>query len=756
MQHAPTKIFSGPVPTPYFPFSYPLDDFQLWGCRAIDDQHNLMVCAHTGSGKTALALYAIARCMARQERVIYISPIKTLSNQKYKEFSSSFPSVGILTGDIKVKPDADCLIMTAEILRNFLMTVEKPSYFSMDRVSCVILDEVHFINNPERGRVWEEIILYLDPTIQLVMLSATLSEPLTFAQWVQDLKQVPCHLVSTVERPVPLQHFVYWDQELYCFMGTKEWNHGVWKECKARVDKHYTKHHWSTHVWMECLGFLQKKEMLPATVFLLNRDMVEKQARHLCSFQQDPYERATIEGIWDHHMRKYAPTLERTSQWSLVKDLVLKGIGIHHSGMIPLLKEIVEILYTQGLLPVLLATETFAMGVNAPTKTVVFTNLSKFDGKRKRFLYSEEYLQMAGRAGRRGLDTAGTVVILPSLGMATEEEMRAVATKAPQTVQSRWVMDFSMAFHDPTPKVWERTLFYRQSGAPPLFVETVLPTIDPEIWARYEPLFQEKKACYQRLTPDGFFRLDKKVEKTVRKRLGEIRHLLPKDMETMLSRYHSLSEQCETEKREQRYFQERWTIQVDRLQDFLVSKEYWGADKKPTRKGLMLQEVHDGNPLLLAEVLHAGLLDPLEASTLVAMLSIFVADKEKGESHVSLGEQKEVMDRIRALADKGLSEELVRNQDLPFPFFLDWTVSPTMYHAVKGWYEGQSWVEVRNVYEESEGNFIKNMLRVVNFIQSIHHVAEILSMVSLQQKLENVQEKMMRDLVMNDSLYITR
>jgi antiviral helicase SKI2 len=177
--------------------------------------------------------------------------------------------------------------------------------------------------------------------------------------------------------------------------------------------------------------------MLPATVFLLNRDHVEKQASTLYTFQKDYEKVARIEALWSKYLHKYTIHYQHTTQWNLVKDLVLKGIGIHHSGMIPILKEMVEILYTEGLLPVLLATETFALGVNAPTKTTVFTNLQKFDGVQKRNLYSEEYNQMAGRAGRRGLDPSGTIVILPHRDMISETMLKNVVTAPPKSIQSR-------------------------------------------------------------------------------------------------------------------------------------------------------------------------------------------------------------------------------------------------------------------------------------------------------------------------------
>ena len=196
------------------------------------------------------------------------------------------------------------------------------------------------------------------------------------------------------------------------------------------------------------------------------------------------------------------------------------------------------------------------------------------------------------------------------------------------------------------------------------------------------------------------------------------------------------------------------------LRAFMIEEDFMTATAELTAKGIILREIHDGNPLLLAEVLHSGVLRELDAASLVAMLSVFVVDKEKEEQSVaSLGlerAEREVMEMLVREAERGLSKELVLNATLPFPFTNDWKLSNKMYHAVRAWYEGGAWHEVKKHYYDFEGNFIKNILRLTNFIQSVHGVAVVIQDVALQQKLGNVQEKMIRDIVMNDSLYITQ
>jgi superfamily II RNA helicase len=227
----------------------------------------------------------------------------------------------------------------------------------------------------------------------------------------------------------------------------------------------------------------------------------------------------------------------------------------------------------------------------------------------------------------------------------------------------------------------------------------------------------------------------------------------------LIQRHHNISHQRDEVEARMAFHEDRWRIQLEMLQAFMVEEDFMTGTAELTAKGIILREIHDGNPLLLAEVLHSGVLRELDAASLVAMLSVFVADKEKEEQTVaSLGlerAEREVMETLVREAERGLSKELVLHSTLPFPFTNDWTLSKKMYHAVRVWYEGGAWSEVKPYYDDFEGNFIKNILRLTNFIQSVHAVAVVIQDVALQQKLDSVQEKMIRDIVMNDSLYIT-
>jgi superfamily II RNA helicase len=786
--HPTNEPFTKSNPTEYFPFKYQLDNFQLHGCKAIDDNENVLITAHTGSGKTALALYAISRCLAQGKKVIYTSPIKTLSNQKFKEFSESFPDVGILTGDVKINPTAKCLILTAEILRNSLLQKRDEEVydwnFNPDDVACVILDEVHFINNKERGKVWEEIIINLSPNIQLVMLSATISGANEMVDWIGNLKKVNCHLISTAKRPVPLTHSIYWDDELYKYEENETWIHDSWKNIKKDIDKYYSKNRHTSHTFHKCLEYLRNKDLLPATVFLLNRDAVEKQAKSLTVFVEDHMANAEIKRIWDKNLLKYRDIYQHTEQWNTVFDLVCKGVGIHHSGMIPVLKEIVEILYNQGLIKVLLATETFALGVNSPTKTVIFTNLTKFDGTQRRLLRPEEYGQMAGRAGRRGLDTFGNVIILPFPDFITESEAKEIIKAPPQKISSKLSLDYSIILKllnyklerkdstDPIEYIFNilsKTLFNGQeekinSGIlrerkqlvdkMELFMSTVGKSIEEK-----KDKFIELVEIKNKLKPNGFIRLDKKVEKKLLQQKSSIENDIPSSIMKTMEQWYELDHTLKQINREVEFNENKLKYHIEDMLSYLLKNEMIDESAQLTIKGRVVSEVNECNPLILGKIINSNILDDLEFNQIISLLSIFVADRSGSDdiyiSDLDASEQeKDALKMIHQWKEELEKEEASLMNNIPFTFSSEWSTSLSMYEATKHWCNGNIWLEMKDTFNNFEGNFIKNIIRLGNLTRNILSIAKILNNVKLINKLDGYQEKLIRDIVITDSLYI--
>jgi antiviral helicase SKI2 len=769
-------------------FKYPLDTFQIIGCQAIDNNENVLATAHTGSGKTTLALYAIARCVKLGKKVIYTSPIKTLSNQKFKEFSNIFPDVGIITGDIKINPSAQCLIMTAEILKNSLLRKHNDTIydwnFNPEEVDIVILDEVHFINNPERGKVWEEIIMNLSHKIKLVMLSATISGANEMIDWITDLKKIKCHLVSTNKRPVPLKHAIYWDDEINIFLeNDTQWNHLVWSNVKKNMDKYLLKNRFSNIFFHNCLKYLQNNNLMPVTVFLLNREAVESQAKTLPQFVKDHLEAAEIVNIWNKHLNRYKSLYEHTTQWNMLYDLVCKGIGIHHSGMIPILKEIVEILYDKGLLKVLLATETFAMGVNMPTKTTIFTNLTKFDGNQKRNLRPEEYGQMAGRAGRRGIDTSGLVLILPFLNFISENEAKTIMLSPPQKINSKLSLDYSLILKLLNYKIDENnsenvidylanklknTLFNNQDEKLKNPIVSELNECNVKLTELNKYMTEELKEKLEiykkimeidnKLKPDGFFKLDKKIEKKLlleKKNFeGEINSTQIKILKSIFELEYKINKLTI----EVDFNENKLKIHMDKMLQFLLENNMVDESYLLTKKGRIVGEVNECNPLIMAKIIENNILDELSFPEIAGLISIFIADKDKEEIYISdleiSNEEKNIIKSINSFSEQLYNDEIKLIQNTPYQFSSDWNLNYNMIEIVKEWANNKCWLEVKNKFNNFEGNFIKNILRLVNVLRNIENIASILNRNILLDKLNGYQEKLIRDIVITDSLYI--
>jgi superfamily II RNA helicase len=456
---------------------YTLDPFQQHAVAAISRDENVLVTAKTGSGKTFVGEYQIAHSLAKGGRVFYTTPIKSLSNQKFDDLKRMFPNVGIMTGDIKFKPDADVVIMTTEILRNLLFKYDSSTRnlgitaaLSLDRLDAVVFDECHYINDRDRGAVWEETMILLPPKVNLVLLSATIESPEIFAAWLGELKQKPIHLISTQFRVVPLQHGVYRDDQLVTIMDSKElfeaglyngwlrWRVGQGKAAddhRARVSNRRAGGYEDApvartggiksykHQMNELIGRLNDQGLLPALFFVFSRKDCERFAANCEHTLLDSSDTASVKHILDFHLHRYGEALQRMPQYHTLRALLERGIAFHHSGLLPVLKEIVEILFGKGFVKLLYATETFAVGINMPTKTVVFTGYRKYDDVTggMRMLNTDEYIQMAGRAGRRGKDDKGLVLYLPDREPEGLAEVQRMMTGARSTFQSR------MTFH---------------------------------------------------------------------------------------------------------------------------------------------------------------------------------------------------------------------------------------------------------------------------------------------------------------------
>ena len=477
-------------------FKYPLHIFQKWAIEAIVEGQHILVTAPTGSGKSLPAEFAVDFFHSQGKKTIYCSPIKSLSNQKFNDFSKKYPhiSIGIITGDITQNSDADVLIMTTEILLNKLYqlksktktTIRSSTSFDMDienELGCVIFDEIHMINDPSRGHVWENSIMLLPKHIQMICLSATLDNPEKFASWletrgVRDSLETEnekiVYLSKKLNRAVPLTH--------YSFITTKNGINKVVKdkslqeEIRGLTDKLFViqdaKGEFSEvnyrnmnkmvklfddntvrlkrqYVLNKVSEHLFEKEMLPAICYVFSRKQLEVCAHeitvNLLEFD------SKLPHIIDHECEQIIRKLPNYKEYLNLPEyldmvqLLRKGIAMHHSGLMPVLREIVEILFSKGYIKLLFATETVAIGLNLPVKTCIFTDIYKHDGNSMRVLQAHEYTQAAGRAGRLGLDTVGNVIHLNNLFRETTcIAYKTMMNGKPQTLTSKFKISYNL------------------------------------------------------------------------------------------------------------------------------------------------------------------------------------------------------------------------------------------------------------------------------------------------------------------------
>ncbi|KAK6322758.1 hypothetical protein J4Q44_G00075500 [Coregonus suidteri] len=416
-------------------YPFILDPFQREAILCIDNNQSVLVSAHTSAGKTVCAEYAIALALRGKQRVIFTSPIKALSNQKYREMYEEFQDVGLMTGDVTINPTASCLVMTTEILRSMLYRGSEV----MREVSWVIFDEIHYMRDAERGVVWEETIILLPDNVHYVFLSATIPNAKQFAEWICHLHKQPCHVVYTDFRPTPLQHYIFPAGGDGLHLVVDE--NGEFREDNFNTAMQVLRDtgdsggssgggKWGrkggtrgpSNVF-KIVKMIMEKNFQPVIIFSFSKKECEAYALQVSKldFNTDE-EKKLVEEVFNNAVDCLSDDDKKLPQVENVVPLLKRGIGIHHGGLLPILKETIEILFSEGLIKALFATETFAMGINMPARTVLFTSARKFDGKDFRWITSGEYIQI-GRGSADPLNSAFHLTYNMVLNLLRVEEI---------------------------------------------------------------------------------------------------------------------------------------------------------------------------------------------------------------------------------------------------------------------------------------------------------------------------------------------
>jgi superfamily II RNA helicase len=447
---ADSAAAGGGVLDPAELFPFPLDGFQLEAIKALNQGHSVVVSAPTGSGKTLIGEYAIYRALAHGQRVFYTTPLKALSNQKLRDFRQQFGAerVGLMTGDLTANREAPIVVMTTEIFRNMLYAEIDGDDDPLEGVEAVVLDECHYMNDSQRGTVWEESIIHCPPPIQLVALSATVANADQLTDWIAAVHG-PTDLIVSNYRPVPLQFSFCSAKGLHPLLN--EAATGLHANCKVwRAPKgHQRKGRNAKPPQPEppALGFvvaqLAERQMLPAIVFLFSRRGCDKAVRDLAraSLVNDA-EAARLR----QRFEAFAAASPEAVRDGIHAEALMRGVAAHHAGVLPAWKELIEELFQEGFVKVVFATETLAAGINMPARSTVISSLSKRTENGHRPLKASEFLQMAGRAGRRGLDDQGYVVTVQSRFEGVREAGQ-LATSPADPLVSQFTPSYGMVLN---------------------------------------------------------------------------------------------------------------------------------------------------------------------------------------------------------------------------------------------------------------------------------------------------------------------
>lgn len=812
-----------PPADPAISYTFPLDPFQQWAVTAIHKSENVLVTAKTGSGKTLVAEYAIAHQLAAGRRVFYTTPIKSLSNQKYHDLKHLFPaaSVGILTGDIKSNPDAQIVVMTTEILRNLLFKASTATAalgtagaVRLDGVGAVVFDEVHYINDPDRGHVWEECLILMPPEIRLVMLSATIDQPAAFAEWIGTIKQVPCWLLATTYRIVPLTHSL-WSPGLKETLVLKdrdeaqadvalyrEWlrgreatkdAHDDWKKTVHAAKKAgesaagrdgKVKLQSFPHQLNECITTMKTRDLLPALFFSFSRKECERFADKVAGSLLTSSEEADVKHILSFHLHRHAEVLQHLPQYHQIVRLLERGIAFHHSGLLPLLKEGVEILFQRGFIKVLFCTESLAIGVNLPARSVVFTGLEKpcgSEGGGFRALRYDEYAQMAGRAGRRGKDIRGYVFYLPAREPLPAEELRGVMSGSLPSLQSRiqFHYDFvlkavhlsastnsSDATDNSKSPLWERLL---EKSYWSLQRAGILARLKTEYEAA-ATVWESQKA---RLTAVQRAALEEREDLEVKSRI--LTNAKQKAAKLALRRWTEEHEGAtwklaETSWRREKELQKHaealsteWESAQrigipDRLSPILRALREFGFLEVDTElptlthAGVLATEVNEGNPVLMVKLYQSGLLAKKTPAEIVGTLASFILDAVPAEGCQELRPiVREAQEHLDAWATHGRRVDRECGVVSPATF---WMTHPFWANILASWMDGTEAAILVSEYGVYEGNLMRTILKTGNLVEEWLAMATFCGDLEMLDHMKDVRAQLLRGLAQPESLYL--
>ena len=636
-----------------------LDRFQREAIEALQQDKSVLVAAPTGTGKTLVADWIVEEAMRNGETVIYTAPIKALSNQKFRDYCSLFgaENVGLVTGDLVIRRDAPCKVMTTEILRNILLSDEV-----LDNLAAVIIDEIHFLDDAERGTTWEEVLIYLPAHVLIVGLSATLSNLRDFAKWLSFVREREVVVVEESKRAVPLGFRVATKEAGVAGINktASVFNKNIRGRKKPKKKGRRRRGEplvgkMTTH--LDVFRFLNESHR-PYLYFVFSRAKTEILARSLGrTHKQSLLAPNDIRLVED----KIADFLEQPNADSALDPSLIalykQGIAFHHAGLHVMLKALVEELYEQKLIKVLYCTGTFALGINMPARTAVFDGLERYDGSKMIELPTREFMQMAGRAGRRGLDKEGLVVMRMNL-----EDFGGLHPRIKEYLSHKYepvLSRFSLSFN------------------------SVVNLLDRYPLERIRQFVERSfKSWHLKRQAEGLQREATAMERAMIK-AGidlDVRGNLPK------SAYRKSKEVRKLRKRAKYQLGVSWGEFQDRIQ-FLIRYQYINEDYS-FNAGARALTYFQIQEVFVAELFLEGILDSLSKAELYGVLCGMVVELPRSVHVRQKRHYKKLSNRIVKILRSDIVQEAAYITKLP----LVW--EPSMIPIGKAWAQGQSLSEI--------------------------------------------------------------
>jgi superfamily II RNA helicase len=785
------------------PCPYQLDDFQMNAIDIIKNNtsYNIIITAPTGAGKSLPAEYVIKYNHKIGKRTIFASPVKALSNQKFYDFKQKFKdiSLGLITGDYKTNPFADCVIVTTEILLNAINKLNNDSSIldlDLSNVQTVIFDEAHMINDSKRGHVWEQCMIKLNSSISQMLLSATLGNPEQLAMCICTHNNHKTYILVHDKRPVPLEFAAYYtltnsQQNKLMKVNTSECinrltplmntTHMIFNDANYQqivnlhtiVEKLKLNTISQITIILNTIKFLTDNNMTPCLFFILSKNKILQLIEHCSSVPlTSSLEQNTIRDKFDFYLRKSnipREEYEVSNTVQTIKAYAMKGYAYHHSGLLPILKEIVELLYGSNLIKVLFATETFSVGLNMPTKTVVFASLTKYDGK-KRQLESSEFIQMAGRAGRRSIDNIGYVIYLPQFDLATtfnrgsssasntilsSTNIRSVFTGKPMTIISKYSIDpmyvLKSMFNEINIETEIKTsLWYKQGFLKTEDEKNQLFELQESLKNQKYDLIAEHKnelARYHKLMNDPF------KQKNHNKIIQEIKSKI-NNFDTNYQIWKEINDTEITITRLRHKINEKSSITIEYIQacyEFLFEHNFIDEEYNITQLGKLAIAIGDeGNPFVLATMLNNTDITELSDILFASLLASFCVDKDSEiiSKNATLVNAYEICDKIN-----------LKYQNSMVNLMLDinstWEIDQKYIDIAFDWLSGMNLQTICELHQIYEGDFIKNMLKLNKIIERIISVSIDFNIISLAEKMQNIKPLLVRSVISQESIYLT-